>query len=88
MNPLTDMPQILFGLAWSNNSKMVGLTLIDKFQAKMVTQVGLLIVFKNDRKNDRFSFRSNFFTKNDRFVFGKNDSFGKRTTRFESSKNE
>ena len=63
MNPLTDLPQIMFGLAWSNNSKMVGLTLIDKFQAKMGTQVGLLIVFKNDRKNDRFSFRSNFFLK-------------------------
>ena len=45
MNPLTDLPQIMFGLAWSNNSKMVGLTLIDKFQAKMGTQVGLLIVF-------------------------------------------
>ena len=82
MNPLTDMPQILFGLAWSNNSKMVGLTLIDKFQAKMGTQVGLLIVFKNDRKNDRFSFRSNFFTKNDRFVFGKKRKFWKTNHSF------
>ena len=51
MNPLTDLPQILFGLAWSNNSKMVGLTLIDKFQAKMGTQVGLLkgVFAKNER---------------------------------------
>ena len=40
--------------------------------------VGLLIVFENDR----FLLRFQSFFKNDRFVFGKNDRFKKRPTRF------
>ena len=47
-------------------------------------RLGLLIVFKNNRTNDRFLFR--FFSKNDRFVFEKTRSFGKRTTRFENDR--
>ena len=42
-------------------------------------RLGLLIVFKNYRKNDHFRFV---------FISSKNDRFLKRTTRFELSKNE
>ena len=31
--------------------------------------------YKNDQENVRFSFRFLYFSKNDRFVYGKNDHF-------------
>ena len=56
---------------------------VDAFKINNLYNV---IVLKNDRKNDRFSFRYYFFSKNDRFVFEKTRSFGKRTTRFENGR--
>ena len=55
-----------------------------------LVDIGLLIVFKND-KNDHFSFHFLFFSKNDRFVFWKKNYLFENETlvlNFQKTKND
>ena len=46
------------------------------WQGKMLGLMASVVKrYKNDQENVRFSFRFLYFSKNDRFVYGKNDHF-------------